>query len=273
MAVSGVAHAAVEARRITVGDLAVQTSVGGAGNPVVLVHGFGVSGSYMLPLARVLARRFSVFVPDLPGHGRSQKPPTALGITGLADALADILDVLGLEQPAFVANSMGCQVVTELAVRVPDRVGPLTLIGPTVDPAQRRARRQLLRAVRDSAREPLPLLVQAARDGSGMGARAILATGRSVLADRIERRLPLITQPTLVLRGEADQFVSTAWAEEVVALLPRGRLVVVPREPHAVHYTRPTLVARLVAELLEESEETGGELVRDFPHRHVAALK
>ncbi|MGG7379609.1 alpha/beta fold hydrolase, partial [Escherichia coli] len=90
-----------------------------------------------------------------------------------------------------------------------------------------------------SAREPLPLLALAARDGASMGIRALLATARSVLADRIEQRLPLIEQPTLVLRGEEDPFVSPEWAAQVVALLPRGRLVVVPREPHAVHYTRP----------------------------------
>jgi hypothetical protein len=34
---------------------------------------------------------------------------------------------------------LGCQVVTELAVQLPGRVGPLTLIGPTIDPDQRRA--------------------------------------------------------------------------------------------------------------------------------------
>jgi pimeloyl-ACP methyl ester carboxylesterase len=47
----------------------------------------------------------------------------------------------------------------------------------------------------------------------------------------------------------------------VAALLPRSRLVVVPGEPHAVHYTRPDLVGELVRELLlEEGEQTGRQL-------------
>ena len=78
--------------------------------PVVLLHGYGVSGTYMLPLARSLAPSFSVFVPDLPGFGRSEHPLTPLGIADLASALADLLDAAGLQCPAFVANSMGCQV-------------------------------------------------------------------------------------------------------------------------------------------------------------------
>jgi pimeloyl-ACP methyl ester carboxylesterase len=38
-------------------------------------------------LAQLLASSFTVFVPDLPGCGRSQRPPAALGISGFADAL------------------------------------------------------------------------------------------------------------------------------------------------------------------------------------------
>jgi 2-hydroxy-6-oxonona-2,4-dienedioate hydrolase len=266
--------ATVSSRRLLVGGLGVHTWLVGQGEPVVLVHGFGVSGRYMLPLAEELAGRFSVFTPELPGFGRSERPPVPLGITELADALGESLDALELERPALVANSLGCQVVAELAVRRPARVGPLVLIGPTVDPEQRLARRQLLRGLSDAGREPLPLIAMTARDTAGMGVTALLATFRSALADRIEERLPLIAAPTLVVRGEKDRFVSARWAERVVALLPAARLVDVPGEPHAVHFTQPRLVADLVEGLLlEECEESLGELVGGLPHRDVSARK
>jgi pimeloyl-ACP methyl ester carboxylesterase len=242
--------------------------------PVVLLHGYGVSGTYMLPLARSLASSFSVFVPDLPGFGRSEQPTTPLGIADLASALADLLDAAELQCPAFVANSMGCQVVTELAVRRPGRVGPIVLIGPTVDPQRRTARRQLLDGLRDAAREPGSLLARTACDDVRFGVAALLATARSALADRIEERLPLITQPALVVRGEKDGFVGQTWAETAAALLPRGRLVVIPGQPHAVHYTRPDLVARMVDTLVaEEVEQVGSQLPWRFPHRYVPAAE
>jgi 2-hydroxy-6-oxonona-2,4-dienedioate hydrolase len=237
----------------------------------VLVHGYGLSSKYMLPLAQSLASRFWVFAPDLPGYGRSQQPPVPLGIADLAAALAHWLDAVGLDCPAFIANSMGCQIVTELAVRRPERVGPMVLVGPTVDPRRRAARHQLLGGLRDSAREPRSLLALAARDDAVLGVRALLATARSALADRIEQRLPLIEQATVVLRGQADGFVDQKWAEQAVTLLPHGRLVVVPREPHAVHYTRPDLVARVARELVEEGEQTGSQPIRGLPQRHVSA--
>src|SRR4051812_42806183 len=44
------------------------------GGPVVLVHGFGVSSSYFVPTAELLAPKFQVLAPDLPGHGKSDTP-------------------------------------------------------------------------------------------------------------------------------------------------------------------------------------------------------
>src|SRR5436190_3300557 len=264
----------LESQWLEVFGLGIHARIGGQGAPIVLVHGYGVSGRYMLPLAQSLAPFVSVFAPDLPGYGRSQRPSSPLGIADLAAALAGWLDAAGLECPAFVANSMGCQIVTELAVHLPARVGPLVLVGPTVDPQRRAARHQLLGGLRDAAGEPPSLLGLAARDDAVVGIGALVATARSALADRIEQRLPLIAQPTVVVRGENDGFVSERWAERAAALLPRGRLIVVPREPHAVHYTRPDLVAGIVDKLLvEEGEQGRSQLGRRLPHRHVPALE
>jgi pimeloyl-ACP methyl ester carboxylesterase len=246
----------------------------GAGAPVVLVHGYGVSGRYMLPLARALAPTCSVFVPDLPGHGRSQSAIVPPGIDSHAGALARWLVEMGLERPAIVANSMGCQVVTKLAEQFPDRVGPMVLIGPTVDPERRRARHQVFDALRDSPREPRRLFARATVDCAGQGLSSLLAAARSVLADRIEDRLPFIEQTTIVIVGDEDGFVSKHWAEQVAGLLPRGRLVVVPGEPHAVHYTRPGVVGTIVTDLIaEEAEDAACQLGRRLPHRHMPALK
>ena len=256
----------------TIDGVRIHSLAGGEGPPVVLVHGYGLSGAYMLPLARALAGSCTAYAPDLPGQGKSDALREGLGISALADVLGGWMDAVGLGRAVVVANSFGCQIVTDLAVRRPACVGPLVLIGPTIDPTQRRARHQLAAAMRDSTREPFSLLAIAARDNAQTGIRPLLATARFALRDRIEERLPELAQPAVVVWGERDGFVGRAWAERVAALLPRGRLVVVPGEPHAVHYTRPTLVADIAFELLaEESEDLGGDLLGRFEHRNVAA--
>jgi len=249
--------AVTRAFSIDVGDLRVRAVVAGSGRPVVLVHGYGVSGRYMLPLARVLAlSALCAYVPDLPRHAGRDGRGAGFGIGELADALGAWVEAVGLARPAFVANSMGCQIVTDLAARRPEQVGPMVLVGPTVDPARRGARRQLAGALRDAAREPLSLVALAVRE-TGAGIGPLLSTARSALADRIEERLPLLEQPTVVVHGDADGFLGGDWAERVASLLPRGRLVVVPGESHAVHYTRPRLVARIVGDLLAEDDVLG----------------
>ena len=245
---------------------------GGAGSPVVLVHGYGVSGRYMLPLARRLADSCTVFVPDLPGHGRSDVPGEPMGIGALAETVQAWLDVVGLERAAFVGSSMGCQVVTELARRQPQRVGPIVLLGPTVDPSRRTARRQIFGALRDASREPALLVALTGREWASRNLGQLRALARAVLADRIEERLPAIEQPTLVVHAEQDGLVSRAWAEKVAELLPDGRFVTIPGEAHAVPFSQPGLLAGIINGLLiEEREHAARELLRNLPHRDVAA--
>src|SRR6516164_7893798 len=98
----------LRSRWADVGGVRIHAYAGGGGSPVVLVHGFGVSSRYMLPLARELAPAHSVHALDLPGHGQSEMPRIRLSISSLSESVEDWLDAVGLERPAFVANSMGC---------------------------------------------------------------------------------------------------------------------------------------------------------------------
>ena len=71
------------------------------------------------------------------------------------------------------------------------------------------------------------------------GMRRIRATIRMAIEDRIEDKLPGITAPTLVVRGDKDPLVPQEWAEEVVRRLPKGELKVLPGLGHTINYTAP----------------------------------
>lgn len=76
---------------------------------VVLVHGSGLSGRYMIPTARELTADFRVYVPDLPGFGDSGKPQKVLSVPELADWVADWMIAIGLPRGALLGNSFGCR--------------------------------------------------------------------------------------------------------------------------------------------------------------------
>lgn len=221
----------------------------GSGSLLVLVHGFGVSSHYFIPALRELSRDFACRAPDLPGYGRSVKPRDALNVAGLADALLAWLD-----GPALVlANSFGCQVALEAAVREPARVRALVLVGPTYDPRLTLAQ-SAARLARDAVREQPSLLRGITRDYVRMGPRRLVQTALAMPRDPVLEKLRRVDAPTLVVRGERDAIVSQSWTEHMAALLPRGRLAVVPGAAHAVHWSHPAELRRLVLDFVEEVE-------------------
>ena len=239
-------------RRTTVAGLDLFWRELGTGDPLVFVHGIGISGRYLLPTAERLAPHVRALVPDLPGSGRSSRPPRALGVGGTAGALDAWLDAIGVERASFLGNSMGCQTIVRLAALRPERVERLVLVGPTVDANARALGRQILRLAADAFREPARLVGMAAWDYAVYGPVRLLRTARSVVDDAIEEHAPSVRAPTLVVRGEYDPLVPQEWAEELVALMPDARLEVVAGAPHAVNYTAADQLASLTLDFLNE---------------------
>jgi 2-hydroxy-6-oxonona-2,4-dienedioate hydrolase len=210
-----------------VGDLRIfsrfSASAGtAAAPPVVLVHGFGMSSSYFVSTAERLAVEFSVYAPDLPGHGRSDTPREALDVPALARALVQWLDVNGLSRVWLVGHSMGGQVAVEAALQRPDTVERLVLIGLASDPQARSTVEQAWRLAIGCAFERAALIPHVLKDFSRAGAR-LVPEFRAMLDHRIEQRLPLVRQSVLLLRGEKDPVSPQRWADDAARLLPHPR--------------------------------------------------
>lgn len=101
---------------------------------MVHLHGFAMSGRYLLPTAERLAFEFHVLVPDLPGCGRSGRPPTPLDIEDLAHVTAAFMTERGIPSATFVGHSVGCAVITELARLHPERLARFIRLFVAGDP-------------------------------------------------------------------------------------------------------------------------------------------
>ncbi|GAU69331.1 putative hydrolase [Streptomyces sp. NBRC 110611] len=225
---------------------------------VVCLHGAGVSSREFQPFVEVLGRDRDAWTVDLPGFGASGRPPHPLVLRALADAVVEWLAAVDLDQAVLLGGSFGCQVAVDAAVRHPDRIAGLVLVGPTVDPAARSFARQLLRWMRNSPHERLSMAPLNLADYRDAGLRRVVGAFVETLRDRMEDKLPSVTVPTLVVRGARDRMVPQDWAEEVTRLLPAGRLAVVPDAGHMVPYRRPHALAGLVDDFLTHECEGGG---------------
>ncbi len=218
---------------------------GSGGRPLVLVHGLGMSGRSMVPALSLLGRGGRTLAPDLPGYGRTHGGRRTLGIPGLADALLGWMDAVGLDQVDLVGHSLGAQVAAAAAGGRPDRVRHLVLVGPTRDPSAPSWVGQAWRLLLDAPREKPGLLLVAVVDYLRAGPLTMVAVLRHALRRPEEQAMGEVDVPALVLRGDRDPVARQRWCEDLAAVLPQGRLQVVPG-PHGLVFSAPEVFADAV---------------------------
>jgi pimeloyl-ACP methyl ester carboxylesterase len=99
--------------------------------PVVMLHGLVMDNlsSWYMTMANPLAQIADVYLYDLRGHGRTDRPPTGYSLEDNVADLVGLLDAWEVGEPAYLfGNSFGCVVALELARRHPERVAGLFLI-------------------------------------------------------------------------------------------------------------------------------------------------
>ncbi|MFW6264417.1 MAG: alpha/beta fold hydrolase [Cyanobacteriota bacterium] len=219
---------------------------------VILVHGLVLASRYMIPTAELLASKYRVYVPDFPGYGDSDKPDKVLELPELADVLAQWMDAVGIKQAIMLGNSFGCQIIAEFTLRHSERIAGAILQGPTIDPNARSLSEQLWRFALNAPYERASQLPIQVRDYAAAGLPRVIRTIQMAFADRIEAKLPYMTIPTLVVRGDKDPVVPQGWTEEVVRLLPNGKLRIVPEGAHTLNYSKPKELAAICDHFTQE---------------------
>jgi len=126
-------------RRVPVGDVALNVAVGGAGSPVVLLHGFPQTHLMWRHVAADLAREHTVIVPDLRGYGASDKPaetgPDTYSKRTMAVDVVALAHALGHDRFALAGHDRGALVAVRAGLDHPGSVTHLGVLDvlPTLD--------------------------------------------------------------------------------------------------------------------------------------------
>jgi len=223
----------------------------GAGPPMIMLHGATSSGSEdfeaQLPL---FARAFLCHLPDARGHGGSRWD-AANGFTTemLVADLEAFADALGLETFHLLGFSMGAMTALHLAVRRPERVRTLVVIGISTE---REPRSSIARRLMDPPKierdDPTWASELARRHDPGQGEGAWRRLVPAIAADVATqpllspRDLRRVESPVLVSCGDRDPFCPVEHAAGLARQLPDGRLLVAPGCGHEVSVARPGLL-------------------------------
>ncbi len=104
----------------------------GKGKPLILLHGLMEMSDTWLPIARALARRFDVILPDLRNHGQSPHS-NDFSLRAMAQDIIELMDTLQIRSAYLVGYSMGGRVAMNLTQNHPDRVKRLVVIDMAPD--------------------------------------------------------------------------------------------------------------------------------------------
>jgi pyruvate dehydrogenase E2 component (dihydrolipoamide acetyltransferase) len=246
-----------------------------AGDPVVLLHGFGGDLNNWLFNTDRLAERRRVYALDLPGHGESSKDVGAGDLEAFAEAVGGFLDAVGAARAHLVGHSLGGAVALAYALAHPDRVASLTLVAPAglgedinpdyIDGFVAAERRRELKGVLELlfadqglvSRKLVDDVLRYKRlDGVEEALRQVAGvmypSGRQtvVLTGELDR----LQAPALVVWGGQDRILPAAHAE---ALAGRARVEVLAGAGHSPHMEAANEVNRLVGGFLDELEGAG----------------
>lgn len=268
---------------LDVGGQAVHVEQSGAGEPVVLLHGFGESTFTWRLVAPELAARYRVIAIDLNGFGYTERlrDPAAYTIDGQMRLVLGVLDRLGIERARFVGHSYGGGLTLWIAAHHPERVRSMALLDSTLPrySATRRSRAANVRAItylylRTVAMRP-GYVQKSLRAAYGDDILATPAVARAYL-DRLriegiddayyglmaqngapspEVDLATIHVPALLVWGHDDELTPVSNGERMAAGLPDARLTVIPDCGHSPMEERPRELLAALLPFLDRTSE------------------
>jgi pimeloyl-ACP methyl ester carboxylesterase len=234
--------------------------------PVVCLHHAGGSGRMFAPMLREVGHDRSVYAPDLPGHGSSDGAGAKTSVADLAGAIGDFLDSLRLRSVDVFGYQLGALVAAELAIARPQTVRRVMLWGaPCYTPQERAALLQSTTTPgtredgsdvteewqrvlqRRGANVPPSVLADDFGDRLRAGVQGTRSLTAALDYSTVER-LPLVKQPTLVLRLR-DEFWEQA--PRVRAALSNGSMLDVADYGQGFLSAAPQRFASIAREFLD----------------------
>jgi len=235
--------------------------VAGHGTPLLLIHGFPLSGQLYQSQLTGLSNRFRVITPDLRGFGKSEAPDGNASIETYAHDMLALLDQLGIQSAIIGGHSMGGQVTLEMYKEQPHRFAGMLLIDTNpmaasfVEKGEWQGYREQGANAGVSSIVPIiepQLLTGAIRAVAGAKSTTmmnILAEasvngvlgGGEALATRSDYTslLGSIAVPTLVLVGLEDPVYAFPISQMTRAAIPNAQLAVILGASHASIFERP----------------------------------
>lgn len=253
--------------RLSVRGIDLEVLRGGAGHPVLLLHGMAPLDP-AAPAVALLAAYAEIVAPSHPGFGGSPRPAGFDTIYDLVRLYLDVLDHLPHQTVTLVGLSFGGWLAAEIAALGHPRVGALVLVDAVGIKVGDRETPDILDVFNTAAaivrertwHDP----AKWAPDYDAMSDETLVAHARNrdalclyawdpyMYTPQLGRWLGRITVPTLVLWGASDRIVTPAYGRAYSALIPGARFELIDAAGHHPDIEQPEAFVERVVSFLEE---------------------
>lgn len=259
---------------VMVGDMTVSFGDTGAGQPIVMVHGGGLTSRMWGGFVEAAAPTYRLLTPDTRNHGGTDNPSGTFSYDLAAEDLAGFIAALGLEQPVVMGYSDGGIIVQKFLISHRGVASAAVIGGATNRVAADDhymagmkafygydQRGELPDAVLDALEVNAPDF--AGRPQMLHGGEASPDSWRDLhkLAWPVwttemvipAEQLATIDVPVLVILGQNDDFFRPEDALALAEALPKGEIALIPGASHSAFRERPAIFAALVLDFLTRS--------------------
>lgn len=250
-------------------------SIDGAGPPVVLLHGLGLTRAVWDGQLPALTNAFRVLRYDLLGHGESIKPRGAYTMVQFVEQLDELLDSLALEHTSLVGFSLGGMISRAYTIAHPTRVSALVILNSPhdrTDDERTAVRARAKQAMADGPGATVEAALQRwFTNGFAAAKPEVLDQVRKVLLANDAKVYPevyrvlaeddaalvdsisAITCPTLVLTCEDDLGNSPEMARRMAARIRGAQVEIVPGLRHMGLVENPDAINPIIVEFLNKA--------------------
>lgn len=235
-------------------------------SPIVILHGWGLSGMTFAPLATALKKHgYRVFTPDLPGFGSTKIPDHPLSLADYAQFLDDYLKKDHIVHPILIGHSFGGRVSLKYNELHPKTVRALIVSGtPGFTPI---AKKKLLlfiflakiggflfsippfNLIQDAVRRWYYYFVGAKEFFRAQG--PMRETFKNIVKEDLVRAMETVAVPTQLLWGEYDIIVPVSIAQRMHRVITGSELIVIPEADHGVPFKQPEIFASYIERFLK----------------------
>lgn len=266
-------------RFVEAAGLRWHVQVMGQGPVVLLAHGTGASTHSWRDLAPVLAKRFTVIAPDLPGHGFTDTPPTdGLRLPGMATALGRLMEAMGISPAIVVGHSAGAAVLIRMCIDGIIAPRAIISVNGALMPFRGVAAQVFSPMAKLLFRNPfVPRLFAWRAGGVSSVEKLIESTGSVIDADGVElyarlfrspahvagalgmmanwdlaplaRDLPGLKPPLTLIAGGADKAIPPDDAFRVRDMAPNATVEYLRGLGHLAHEEQPETIAEIITRI------------------------